>query len=367
MGKVKKSNKKIGLKYYRKKKYVKAISFLEKALHENRDDAQLYLFLGNASLLAGDREGARRYYRRGLELSEDDIKLLKALAFIYLKDERIEDAISLWGEVLDKNPKDRAVKRALENLRDSSDTHEFIIKAKPQDFMSLKAPFLVKMRPYFTGMGITLGVVMMGIIFYTTPLYDRVLKTFYPELVELNKINLPEDDVILQKNAGEALYIYTEKEIKEGFDRIKKFLYRNRVNSAIIALNRVMLSNASPVVKEKFEILHKFIDPPDPLSLDMNPRMYEIMKEPNAFKGVYVVWQGRIANLKKDKKEVSFDLLVNYLNQDMIEGIAHVDISGIYYLENGQMVEVFGSFTGYDRETGRLNIRGILIRDLGMQ
>jgi len=367
MGKIKKSNKKAGLKYYRKKNYIKSISFLEKALHENRKDLQLYLFLGNASLLAGDIDGARRYYRGGLEISEDDTELLKGLAFIYLKDERVEDAINFWGEVLEKNPKERTVKRALETLRSSYDTNEFIEKAKPQDFLSLKAPFLVKMKPYFTGIGITLGVIIVGIIFYTTPLYEKILQKFYPEIIELNRISLPEEDILLQEKIEESLYIYTEKEIKASFIRIKKYLYRNKVNTAIIALNRIMLSNASPLVKEKFEILYTFIDPPDPLSLDINPRMYEIMKEPNAFQGVYVLWHGRIANLKKEKKGINFDLLVNYINQDMIEGIARVDITGTYYLENGQMVEVFGSYTGYNRETGRLYIKGIFLRDLGLK
>jgi hypothetical protein len=36
----------------------------------------------------------------------------------------------------------------------------------------------------------------------------------------------------------------------------------------------------------------------------------------------------------------------------------------VYYLESRQNVEVFGTITGYDKETGKLMIRGVLIRDL---
>ena len=128
-----------------------------------------------------------------------------------------------------------------------------------------------------------------------------------------------------------------------------------------------MLSNASLLVKEKVEILYKFIDPPDPLAIDYNPRYYEILKEPAAFKGVYILWTGRIANLEVDKKNVQFDLLVNYENEDTIDGIAHVTIYGTYYIETRQKVEIFGSFDGYDRESGKLLIDGIFLRDLKIQ
>jgi hypothetical protein len=119
-------------------------------------------------------------------------------------------------------------------------------------------------------------------------------------------------------------------------------------------------------VKERFRILYTFIDPPDPLSIDHNPHFYEIMKEPAAFENVYVLWTGKIAGLEKEDEDIQFDLLVNYENEETIEGIAHVSINGVYYLTNRQNVEVFGTVNGYERETGKLIVSGILIRDLGM-
>jgi hypothetical protein len=125
-----------------------------------------------------------------------------------------------------------------------------------------------------------------------------------------------------------------------------------------------MLSNATPMTKERFEILYTFIDPPDPLSVDYVPRLYEIMKEPAAYQGVYVLWKGKIANLSREGSDYSFDLLVNYEGEDTIEGIAHISISGTYYLENRQNVEVFGALESVDRERGAPHIRGILLKDL---
>lgn len=82
------------------------------------------------------------------------------------------------------------------------------------------------------------------------------------------------------------------------------------------------------------------------------------------FEGVYVRWTGKIAGLEKEGEDISFDLLVNYENEDTIEGIAHVMISGTYYLENRQNVEVFGRISGYEREAGKLMMAGMLIRNL---
>jgi len=358
-------NKKQGLRYYRKKQFIKAISFLEKALIEKNDDHETYLFLGYASLFTGDIEGARRYFRGGLLVKEDNIELLKGLAYIYLKDERIEDAINLWGEVLEKNPREKMAKKALGNLRASKNVQNFIESAQPKNFFSWAPPIYIKIKPYLIGLSITFGVLIIGVIFYTTPLYKKALERFYPEIIQLNKISFP-SDVPISEEAEGILYSFSEKDIETSFIRIKKYIYKDRVNAAIVELNKIMLSNASPPVKERFKILYNFINTPDPLALDYNPRYYEIMKEPAAFEGVYVLWTGKIANLKKDKKSAQFDLLVNYEDEDTIEGISNITIYGTYYIENKQNVEIFGSYAGYNRETGKLLINGILLRDLRM-
>jgi tetratricopeptide (TPR) repeat protein len=364
LGKDKEYNKKQGLRCFKKKQWVKAISFLEKALKEKKDP-QVYLYLGYASLFTGDVDGARRYFKGGLLIKEDDPDLLKGLAYVYLKDERLEDAIGLWGEVLEKRPGEKIVKRALEKLRETDDVKEFAGQAKLSDFLSPRLPILVKLKPYLLGIYITVGIIVIGVLFYTTPLYQKALQRFYPEIIELDKIELPEGPKT-DRDQTQVLYALSEEEIEESFIQVKRYIYKEKINAAIILLNKVMLSNASPIVKEKFEILYTYIDPPDPLSIDYNPHFHEIIKEPGIYMGAYVLWTGRIANLDKEKESAQFDLLVNYEDQDTIEGIAHVDIDGVYYIENRQSVEVFGYYEGYNTETGKLNIRGILIRDLGI-
>lgn len=365
MKKRKSTNKKQGLKFFRKKQWVRAVSSLEKALREDNNDHEIYLYLGYASLFSADLDGARRYMKSGLLIKEDDEDLLKGLAYIYLKDDRIEDAISLWGEILEKNPKDRMIKRSLERLRETEDIANFIENARHQDFLSLKAPFAIKFRPYLMSIGITLGMLALGILFYTTPAYKLVLEKFYPEIAELERFTLSGVEEMSQPETEGVLYSFTDQEIESGFVRIKRYIYKGKINTAIISLNKLMLSNASPVVKEKLKILYTFLDPPDdPRAIDYNPRYYEIVKEPSAFKGVYVLWKGRIANLEREKDAAYFDLLVNYEDEDTIEGIVHVRINGVYRIENRQKIELFGAYEGYDRETGNLLINGLLLRDL---
>jgi tetratricopeptide (TPR) repeat protein len=363
VGKNREYNKRQGLKAFRKRQWVRSISYLEKALTE-KSDPQVLLFLGYASLFSNDLDGARRYFRGGLEVSENGLELLKGLAYVYLKDERVEDAINLWGEVLEKRPNDRQAQRALQRLRSAEDLKRFAEDARTRDFFSPQLPIFIKLRPYLLGLCITAGIAILVVIFYTTPLSKKVLSRFYPRIVELEEVDFPEGPVT--EAEGGALYSFTEEEIAKAFVQVKKHIYRGRPNSAIILLNRIMNSNASPLVKERFEILYKFIDPPDPLAIDYNPHFHEIIKEPEVFIGVWVSWKGRVANLKKSGDSVHFDLLVNYEGQDTIEGIAHVDIDGIYRIENRQSVEVFGYYTGYDADTGKLLIQGMLLRDLGL-
>ncbi len=363
MGKKKEYNKRQGLKAFRKRQWVRSISYLEKALTE-KSDSQVLLFLGYASLFGDDLDGARRYFRGGLEVSENDIDLLKGLAYVYLKDERVEDAINLWGEVLEKRRADRQAQRALQRLRDAESFKKFAENARARDFFSPKLPLFVKLRPYLLGLCITAAIAVIVVVFYTTPLSKKVLSRFYPRIVELEEVGFPEGPVTEAEEG--ALYSFTEEEISRAFVQVKKHIYKGRPNSAIVLLNRIMNSNASPLVKERFEILYEFIDPPDPLAIDYNPHFHEIIKEPEVFTGVWVSWKGRIANLKKSGDSAHFDLLVNYEGQDTIEGIAHIDIDGIYHIENRQSVEVFGYYTGYDADTGKLLINGMLLRDLGL-
>ncbi len=359
-----KSQKKRGLKYYRKKKYKKAVYFLEEALRSKKDDPQIYLYLGYSSLRLGDNDGARHYFKSGLITNEGDVDLMKGLAYVYLKDDRIEDAIGLWGEILDKKPGDRKVKQALKRLRLSDDVEKFVEDSNPEDFLSMKPPFWVKLKPYITGISIVVAVIIFAAAFYVSPLYDRALKKFFPKVVELRSVKLPQQKEFVTQNGEKALYYFKNEELKHYFVKIKKYIYKNKVNRAIILLNKIMNSNALPQVKEKFKVLYNFIEPPNPLSIDYNPQYYEIIKDPVAFRGVYILWSGRVANLIKGRDFIEFDLLVNYIDEDTIAGIAHVKIPGKFFINNRMKVQIFGRYTGYDKKTGKLFIEGILLKRL---
>ena len=359
------NNRKQGLKWYRKRNYLKAVSYLENAVRERKDDHQAFLYLGYASLFTGDLEGALKYFRGGLIVREGDIGLMKGLAYVYLKNERLEDAISLWGEVLAKRPSEKNVKKLLERLRHTEDFEGFVENADMKQFLSLKAPFFTRLKPYLIGLGVTAGVIIIGTVFYATPLYRKALERFYPEIAHLREVTLPKGSPVVEQGEQNTLYSYTDKEIADSFLRIKKYIYKGKVNAAIVTLNKIILSNASLPAKERFKVLYTFINPPDSLAIDYVPRYFEILREPTAFEGVYVLWNGRVSGLQKGKDAANFDLLVSYKGDDTVEGIARVSIQGTYFIENKQMVEVFGVYKGYDKNTGRLILQGLILRSLG--
>ena len=57
-------------------------------------------------------------------------------------------------------------------------------------------------------------------------------------------------------------FVYTENEVRRTFQRARKELLGYRDNLAVVDINRILLSNAAPAVKERARMLKSFVAAP---------------------------------------------------------------------------------------------------------
>lgn len=68
-------------------------------------DAYSFLRAGLANQNTGDRKGAERAYRRGLEVAPDNVELLNALGWVLFQDGRTQEAVAEYKRALAADPK----------------------------------------------------------------------------------------------------------------------------------------------------------------------------------------------------------------------------------------------------------------------
>jgi hypothetical protein len=130
-------------------------------------------------------------------------------------------------------------------------------------------------------------------------------------------------------SGGSYRYILTEKAALDSFEKAKSFFQSYRDNAALIELNRLLGSNASPSIKEKAKTLKGFVSAPDFRTVKDVPSYAELSRDPALYEGCSVLWKGRAANIESDASgAVSFDFLVGYADKKNLEGIVPVDFGG---------------------------------------
>jgi hypothetical protein len=136
--------------------------------------------------------------------------------------------------------------------------------------------------------------------------------------------------------------VLKESEVRQVFQKAKNELLTYKDNLAVVDINRILLSNAAPAVKERARMLKGFVTP---ATFDTVKDAYAyaaVTKQPALYDGASVVWKGKVANLKVAKDSIGFDLLVGYDQEKQLEGIVPVTVPFAADLANGSAVEVLG-------------------------
>ncbi len=155
-------------------------------------------------------------------------------------------------------------------------------------------------------------------------------------------IEIPSDLSSFIDIGTDFTFMYKESEVRKTFQKARSELLAYRDNLAVVDINRILLSNAAPAVKERARMLKGFVTPPTFDTVKDAWPYAAVSRQPALYDGSSVVWTGKVANLKVAKSSLSFDLLVGYDQEKQLEGIVPVTVPFAADISNGSAVVVLG-------------------------
>ncbi len=325
---------------YRRRRYAQVIRLLESQIFRFRENPVFFYLLGCSCLRLGDLGGAESYLRRANQLRPQDAPTLLGLAAIHLKRGETEPALELWLQVTEFEPGNRRAGRGLELLR---------LAAASQDPQLLRDPrrigrLLPGVPPSARLLILPLaGLAAAALLAAGVFLLPRYLPLRGPGgRPAVREVRLSAGQPALDSSPGAARYPLTERQIQESFEKTKRYLLQYRDNLATREVNRILLSNASAYVKEKARLLATFTRVPDFTTVRDSFAFREVAVDPPLYEGCFVVWRGKVANLRVPGETLSFDLLVGYESQQQLHGVVPVAAAFAAELSDGDAVEVLG-------------------------
>ncbi|HVP19428.1 MAG TPA: tetratricopeptide repeat protein [Spirochaetia bacterium] len=342
---------------FRARKFPDVIRILEPEVFRYRESFDYFSLLGFSCLHTGDLGGAFSYLSRARQLSPDNVSALLGLAAIHFRRQETGEAIKRWLEVLELDPGNAVARRGMELLRKGFSREKLQEYIDAGKFKSLYPPLPSRGRAGLV-VTIVLGILALaaagyaGVRFLPRQVVDR------PGVVA---VEIPKDLPRLTETGSDFLYMLTEDDVRKAFTKAKSFLLAYRDNMALVEINRILLSNAALPVKEKARLLKGFVTQPDFLTVK-DPFPYAVVAaQPPLYDGCSVIWRGKIANLKILREAITFDLLVGYDKEKVLEGIVPVTLDFAADLANGGGIEVLGQVSS---KGGKIGLSAISIHKL---
>lgn len=331
---------------FRRGKYPEVIRVLEPQVFLYRENALFYYLLGVSCLRTGDVGGAESYLNRASHIDDESVPVLLALAAVQVRRLRSDEALQAWLAVLEQDPKNRIAKRGLALLRETdSDAvlHEAIEGDRITRF--LPAAGISFSRPLRLAAVAAAVALVAGLGVWLAPQLERRITDFrgpgdQRSGVELARLEREASE--LSTFEGQFRYVLTEAEIRESFARMGDYFNAFRDNLAMIEINRILNSNASPELKRRATLLADYIRAPGFAEFRDNASFAQVSREPWLYADSFVRWSGRISNLDIGEEEIRFDMLVGYETQRVLEGIVPVRLTFAARLAPAMAVEVIG-------------------------
>ncbi len=319
-------------------KYSKVLRMLEPQVFQFRDSYRFYLLLGYSCLHTGDFGGAYSYLRRAEQLSHGDIPANLGIALIHSKRGETESAIRIWLDIIERKSSSKEAHRGLRLIRESRDFAEISLRLEDGKLdRYLFYPKKKKPVSRFLIFIVLLGAALTGALLYFSPWNQENSSFLRPEIAGLDFF---EKSSSSENTVGS--YNFTDSELKELTEKILNLMDIYRDNLARVEINRLLLSNASPHIKEKARYLIGFIKEPDFSNIQDNFSYQQVAGEPQLYAGCYVIWTGKAANISVQKDQINFDLLVGYDSGKVLEAVVPVLLDFPVELSEGKPLEILG-------------------------
>lgn len=344
-------------------KYGEVVVLLEPQLPIYRESARYYQLLGSACLRSGDSGGAYTYLKRAEQLDPRDVDTVLCLAALHLRRGETQKAIELYLAAQELRPNDALAAKSLAFMR-REDAEERIPELVDKGGFDRFYPRERTDRRVFAAIGMVAAaiVVVWLAVPAVTGLVRKVAEARSPR-PEIAAIALSDTERGAPTETGGVYsYVLTEKEAIADFGRAKALFEAYRDNEALVIVNRLLLSNVSPSIKEKARTLKSFTSPPDFRTIKDPPSYAEVSKDPALYDGCSILWRGAAANIESKDGSTAFHFLVGYVDGRRLDGIVPVTMAAKDGLVSGNLpLELLGRVHGAD---GTLRIEGVAIHPL---
>ncbi|MDA3939089.1 MAG: hypothetical protein PF693_07255 [Spirochaetia bacterium] len=333
-------------KYFNSGKYNKVLQILEPQVCRYRQDFDFFYFLGISCLNTADFGGGYSYLQRAIDIKPDDINTIAGLALVHLKRQENSEAIQEWFKILDLDPKNKLAKKGLESLKKYSKQEDFVEYLESGKYLNLvpgrnKLATIIKIT-YFS---------LLFLVFFT------FISFYIYNIIIQPAIKRPEISAVKLNNFGsltnndiKSYYQFSDKKIRRVFELIREYFDNYQDNLAMREINRLLLSNADELTKEKVILLSSYISIPGFSTLKTNYSYQEFLQEPKIYQNCYVHWKGRLSNLITNDNHIMFDFLVGYDDKKILEGIIPVTLNFGARIDSNFPIEVLGKIINTENE-----------------
>ncbi|MCA1754828.1 MAG: hypothetical protein LC641_09075 [Spirochaeta sp.] len=342
-------------KLYNSRNYGEVIRFLEPQVFLYRERPEFYRLLGMSCLYDGDFSGASSYLQRALQLDDDDTETRLGLALIHVRRRETQKALNHWLYVLERDPGNRQAKRGLDLVRAADDPSEFMELFEGDSYLHLLPSRKLKLPKAMLRATVATGVVVL-LIALSLQIVDRLRAPDPPDRdgVDIVRFDTPPAQVV--EYDGEYRYILGVDEVRRSFGLVGEFFNERRDNRAIIEINRLLNSNASQAYKERARLLMSYMSRPSFTNFRDNIEYAEVEREPWLYNNVHVRWKGRVTNVDIGTERISFDFLVGYHDERVLEGIVPVTLPFAAALEGAMPIELIAKLETNDTIEGLVGV-----------
>ncbi|MFP4378528.1 MAG: tetratricopeptide repeat protein [Spirochaetales bacterium] len=338
-------------------KFSQVISRLEPQVFRYRDNFAFYRILGTACLYAGDFGGAFSYLQRAYQMNPKDTGVALGLAAAQLRRKNVPEALKYWLDILDREPSNKRAKRGLALVKRIEDPADLVPLAESGKLDKLFPPLGTRLPTWVPVAGLVLVAAFVTAI-WVVPLVGELLDRPRDQrrgLEEIAPATLPEE---LTSPDASARYRFSEDEIEQIVEQIGLHFNAFEDNLARREANRILLSNANPLVKERVRLLISYLQEPTFATFERGFSFAEVEEEPWLYEGCFVRWGGATSNISLDDDAIRFVMLVGYEDERILEGTVPVTVPFVADVEPGT-VEVLGriDLSGDDFELTAVSIR----------
>jgi tetratricopeptide (TPR) repeat protein len=353
----------------KKGKYGAAIKLLEGEIMRFRDSFRFYYILGLSCLRSGDFGRAYTYFKSAHDIKSQDVNVLLGIAALNVKRGESGRALDLYFKVLNIESENKTAKYALAALRKHGGGDTLVDWLESGGMQKLYPPFLKEkfafLKPALLFCGVCalfaiglLAAAKLDII--TLPFYARAERDGF-SLSALSK----DDESSLVEIGGVYDSILTAPEVSALYDGARKSFNAYKDNSARVAINKILLSNAAAGIKNKARLLLGYIDQTTPGFDSLTERFSydEVRKESRFYNGCYVIWSGMATNVSQSNTETAFDFLAGYDPKGrQLLGTVRVTCPFAFTVNTERPLEILGAVAA--QEDGGFTLTGVSIHPL---